>query len=242
MCRIQYCIKALVENASEGLGIGLAVLGSGEDITFTKHTALKGHDAHAFIFFRRHCNTSFWSDAFILPYFATFFKELFVNCGRRDQVVKMATWKSASVDFGQRGETQISVGQNDPLIFFGMLAEAFSLSSVPQYLRFYSRVDILSARWKALSVCLLVTKCTYNCQNHRVIILITRWIRAITLPTFCRLDCVLQRIWPSRPHFEALIPFQRLILRRWMGILASKPQNEVLIVPERASPQNEDLL
>ena len=27
-----------------------------------------------------------------------------------------------------------------------------------------------------------------------------------------------------------------------MGILASKPQNEVLIVPERASPQNEDLL
>jgi hypothetical protein len=68
-----------------------------------------------------------------------------------------------------------------------MLVEAFSLSSVPQYLRFYSRVDILSARWKALSVCLLVTKCTYNCQNHRVIILITRWIRAITLPTFCRL-------------------------------------------------------
>jgi hypothetical protein len=68
-----------------------------------------------------------------------------------------------------------------------MLVEAFSLSSVPQYLRFYSRVDILSARWKALSVCLLVTKSTYNCQNHRVIILITRWINMITLPTFCRL-------------------------------------------------------
>ena len=67
------------------------------------------------------------------------------------------------------------------------LCKLFSLSSVPQYLRFYSRVDILSARWKALSVCLLVTKCTYNCQNHRVIILITRWISMITLPTFCRL-------------------------------------------------------
>lgn len=106
--------------------------------------------------------------------------------------------------FRTKGRNANISGSKWPIDFFGMLVEAFSLSSVPQYLRFYSRVDILSARWKALSVCLLVTKCTYNCQNHRVIILITRWIRAIILPTFCRLDCVLQRIWPSRPHFEAL--------------------------------------
>ena len=89
--------------------------------------------------------------------------------------------------FRTKGRNANISGSKWPIDFFGMLVEAFSLSSVPQYLRFYSRVDILSARWKAPSVCLLVTKCTYNCQNHRVIILITRWIRAITLPTFCRL-------------------------------------------------------
>ena len=117
--------------------------------------------------------------------------------------------------------------------FFGILAEAFSLSSVPQYLRFYSRVDILSARWKALSVCLLVTKCTYNCQNHRVIKMITRWISMITLPTFCRLVLPpkiktskwgLDIHWasPQNEDLKIAVCLQNLKMRFWFGFKASK--------------------
>lgn len=87
-------IKALVENASEGLGIGLAILDGSEPFIFLQHATFKRHDAHAFVSFRRHRNTSFFCDAFILPYFAAFFKKLFVNSGRRNLSFK---------DFGQRG-------------------------------------------------------------------------------------------------------------------------------------------
>ena len=88
-------IKTLVENASEGLGIGLAVLGGSEALVFIQHAAFKGHDAHAFVFLCRHRNTSFFCDASILPFFATFFKELFVNSGRRNLSFK---------DLGQGGK------------------------------------------------------------------------------------------------------------------------------------------
>ena len=86
-------IKTLVEDASEGLGIRLAVLGGSEALVFIQHAAFKRHDAHAFVFLCRHRNTSFFCDASILPFFATFFKELFVNSGRRNLSFK---------DFGQR--------------------------------------------------------------------------------------------------------------------------------------------
>ena len=47
------------------------------------HSTLPSRDMMRMLsyFFRRHCNTSFFCNAFILPYFATFFKELFVNSG-----------------------------------------------------------------------------------------------------------------------------------------------------------------
>ena len=93
LCELQG-IKALVENASEGLGIGLAILDGSEPFIFLQHATFKRHDAHAFVSFRRHRNTSFFCDAFILPYFAAFFKKLFVNSGRRNLSFK---------DFGQRG-------------------------------------------------------------------------------------------------------------------------------------------
>ena len=88
-------VKALVKHTAEGLGIGLAILRSGKALVFIQHAAFKGHDAHAFVFLRRHYNTSFFCDASILPYFATFFKELFVNSGRRNLSFK---------DFVQRGK------------------------------------------------------------------------------------------------------------------------------------------
>ncbi len=42
---------------------GLAAFGGGKTVIFEHHTAFKGHNAHAFIFFRRHCNTSFCCDS-----------------------------------------------------------------------------------------------------------------------------------------------------------------------------------
>lgn len=93
LCELQG-IKTLVENASEGLGIGLAILGSSKALVLIQHAAFKRHDVHALVSFRRHRNTSFFCDASILPYFATFFKKLFVNSGRRNLSFK---------DFGQRG-------------------------------------------------------------------------------------------------------------------------------------------
>ena len=93
LCELQG-IKTLVENASEGLGIGLAILDGSEPFIFIQHAAFKGHDAHALVSFCRHRNTSFFCDVSILPYFATFFKKLFVNSGRRNLSFK---------DFGQRG-------------------------------------------------------------------------------------------------------------------------------------------
>ena len=64
-------VKALIENAPERLGIGLAAFGGGKSVIFEHHAAFKGHNAHAFVFFRRHCNTSFCSDVLTLPCFAT---------------------------------------------------------------------------------------------------------------------------------------------------------------------------
>ena len=90
-------IKTLVENASEGLGIGLTILGGSKALVFIQHAAFKRHDAHALASFRRHRNTSFFCDASILPFFATFFKKLFVNSGRR---------KLSFKDLGQRGKAK----------------------------------------------------------------------------------------------------------------------------------------
>ena len=70
ICELQG-VKALIENASERLGIGLAVFGGGKSVIFEHYAAFKGHNAQAFIFFRRHCNTSFCSDVLTLPCFAT---------------------------------------------------------------------------------------------------------------------------------------------------------------------------
>ena len=84
ICELQG-VKALIENAPECLGIGLAVFGGGKSFIFEHHTAFKGHNAHAFIFFRRHCNTSFCSDVLTLPCFATCLR---YSCG---------------LNFGQRG-------------------------------------------------------------------------------------------------------------------------------------------
>ena len=70
LCELQG-VKALIENTPERLGIGLAVFGGGKSVIFEHYTAFKGHNAHAFIFFRRHCNTSFCSDVLTLPCFAT---------------------------------------------------------------------------------------------------------------------------------------------------------------------------
>ena len=70
LCELQG-IKTLIENTPERLGIGLAVFCGGKSVIFEHHTAFKGHNAHAFIFFRRHYNTSFCSDVLTLPCFAT---------------------------------------------------------------------------------------------------------------------------------------------------------------------------
>ena len=90
-------VQTLIKHAAKSTRIRLAVLEGGKSLVFIQHAALKGHDPHTLIlfFFRRHRNTSFFCDASILPYFATFFKELFVNSGRRNLSFK---------DFGQRGK------------------------------------------------------------------------------------------------------------------------------------------
>ena len=64
-------VKTLIENTPERLGIGLAVFGGGKTVIFEHHAAFERHNAQAFIFFRRHCNTSFCSDVLTLPCFAT---------------------------------------------------------------------------------------------------------------------------------------------------------------------------
>ena len=90
-------VQTLIKHAAKSTRIGLAVLEGGKSLVFIQHAALKGHDPHTLIlfFFRRHRNTSFFCDVSILPFFATFFKELFVNSGRRNLSFK---------DFGQRGK------------------------------------------------------------------------------------------------------------------------------------------
>ena len=70
LCELQG-IKTLIKNTAERLGIGLAAFGGGKTVIFEHHTAFKRHNTHAFIFFRRHCNTSFCSDVLTLPCFAT---------------------------------------------------------------------------------------------------------------------------------------------------------------------------
>ena len=70
LCELQ-CVKALIENASERLWVGLAIFCGGKSFIFEHHAAFERHNAHAFIFFRRHCNTSFCSDVLTLPCFAT---------------------------------------------------------------------------------------------------------------------------------------------------------------------------
>ena len=85
-------VQTLIKHAAKSTRIGLAVLEGGKSLVFIQHAALKGHDPHTLIlfFFRRHRNTSFFCDASILPYFATFFKELFVNSGRRNLSFKIS--------------------------------------------------------------------------------------------------------------------------------------------------------
>ena len=83
-------IKTFVKHAAESTRIGLAILRSGKALVFIQHAAFKGHDAHALVSFRRHRNTSFFCDASILPFFATFFKELFVNSERRKLSFKIS--------------------------------------------------------------------------------------------------------------------------------------------------------
>lgn len=95
----------------------------GEDISLMR-ILCKIQIAHAFVFLCRHRNTSFFCDASILPFFATFFKELFVNSGRRNLSFK---------DFGQRRKEKISGSKRPTKILDSR--RAYSLTTEAQYLR-----------------------------------------------------------------------------------------------------------